>query len=164
MVNDIGPYTLSLGGSWWHSEIICVSSVCMWAIMLSVFLGDGICRNCIIILGWMQSLTIRWGPSALVLPPKFIGGWVTDSASIIWGEWAGKKSHERNGAVPDPFLCQMYPVICGNMCSSSLSLCHKLKWASSHMHAFLDISTVILEAGGCSGPVDSPISACTENN
>lgn len=32
------------------------------------------------------------------------------------------------------------------------------------MHAFIDISTVILEAGGCSVPVDFPISACTENN
>lgn len=74
-----------------------------------------------------------------------------------------EKSQEYNGALPDPFLCQMCPLICGKMCSPILSLCHKLKRAS-YVHGLIDISTVILETDGFSVPVDFPILACTEND
>lgn len=64
--------------------------------------------------------------------------------------------HVCDGVLPNLFLCQMYPIISGNMHSSSPTLGHKLKWASSHVRAFIVSSIVILEAGRCLLPVDHP--------
>lgn len=66
--------------------------------------------------------------------------------------------------MPDPFLCQMCPVISGNTHFSSPRLGHKLKSAFCNMQAFIDIGTVMLEAGGCVVPVDIPSQASTKNS